>query len=436
MKHTHKYTLLGNYIRPFDVAFGILFKILTFGRRLEKKKTTSNTLLIYSPNIGGHRMMYIEQFVRWADKHYQQIVIAYAGVSLEAKLLKIENYKITDFSDNKKISYHEIPLVEASRKTLVDLNKQYMPELTLLIDGDRQRRVLKWLEFGFDSLSYGKVAGLFIHTDFASNHLRGPRHRIRQSLFYSSYLKRSRLLDYGLFSDDVFFAYLKENCTAQEMEKFIHFNEISMPEKKNGVIPIGFSKMKEIILEFIADVEPYNILLIWGDLENRKGYDWILRLACEEKEFKVIRLGRTKPQFELVWGDVVKKETLYNDWRLLEFDSFMPDEMMSFIFKKIAFLPMPYHDFFRTSGVMHQALLGGLPVVVPALGVMGFRTESYNLGSVFKAGDYEDFRAATMEMRNQLKNVPESFADALQNYKEKKGDDLFARICARLFQGN
>jgi glycosyltransferase involved in cell wall biosynthesis len=75
-------------------------------------------------------------------------------------------------------------------------------------------------------------------------------------------------------------------------------------------------------------------------------------------------------------------------------DRFVPDEEVGELFAASALAVLPYTSFAAQSGVLHDALAHGLPVVVTDVGSLGESVRGWGIGAVAPAGDAGALAAA------------------------------------------
>jgi len=99
-------------------------------------------------------------------------------------------------------------------------------------------------------------------------------------------------------------------------------------------------------------------------------------------------------------------------------DRFIEDEEAALLFKSSSLVVLPYSSFAAQSGVLHDALAQGLPVVVTDVGALGQSVRSWGIGQVVPPDDsgaladaireiltpnrYEEARRAVERVRSDL----------------------------------
>lgn len=88
-------------------------------------------------------------------------------------------------------------------------------------------------------------------------------------------------------------------------------------------------------------------------------------------------------------------------------DRFVEDDEMVRLFDQSSLVVLPYTSFTAQSGVLHDALAHGLPVVATDVGALGESVRSWDIGQVVPPNDYAALAAAIRQML-----TPERYAQA------------------------
>ncbi len=81
-------------------------------------------------------------------------------------------------------------------------------------------------------------------------------------------------------------------------------------------------------------------------------------------------------------------------------DRFVDDDEMVRLFERSSLVVLPYTSFAAQSGVLHDALAHGLPVVVTEVGALGESVRSWGIGQVVPPNDDAALAAAIRQMLN------------------------------------
>jgi hypothetical protein len=132
-----------------------------------------------------------------------------------------------------------------------------------------------------------------------------------------------------------------------------------------------YTRVKSQYQDFLEKNRGKHVLLMFGDLESRKGYDLLLQLAARDPGCVCVRFGRTKGDYTATWAAILGKEKLLLEDRLFEVDTYIESqELIDFIFSTVRFMILPYKKYYRTSGVLIDVLRRGLPVLTSDKGAM------------------------------------------------------------------
>ena len=142
---------------------------------------------------------------------------------------------------------------------------------------------------------------------------------------------------------------------------------------------------------------------MFGDLETRKGFDMLLRLAASQPDTVCVRFGRTKTSYSSNLDTIQNKEKLLFENRIFELDMFVESrDLIDFIFTTVNFIILPYKRYFRSSGVLIDVLRRGLPVMTSQNGVMGYVVKKYGVGRVFKDGNSKSLEMEYLKFKENL----------------------------------
>jgi glycosyltransferase involved in cell wall biosynthesis len=188
-----------------------------------------------------------------------------------------------------------------------------------------------------------------------------------------------------------------------------------------------YARVKSQYLDFLERNKSKHVLLMFGDLESRKGYDLLLQLAARDPGCVCVRFGRTKGDYTATWAAILGKEKLMVEDRLFELDTYVESqELIDFIFSTVRFMILPYRQYYRTSGVLIDVLRRGLPVLTSDKGAMARIVRYYRVGRVFPDGNLQElqkeFSGFKEDYKNYLKNIEKFNID----YSEKKCEEILS----------
>lgn len=376
--------------------------------------------LIYSAGFDGHRQVYV--FVLSHILSELKFNIFIAG-NLREKIttsLYIEKLQKDDSVTMIDTSSYEQGGLEISTIEVIELQNKYNIELTVFAEADHH---ISLFNEQINSKSYrlhGKTIGIFLRPFYYYekfsflDKLRYIKHfRTRwksdDRLFHGFLLKHFSLLDSALYIDDNFVAH--HPSTQWLPDVFQQFAE-TLVKNEYSEQRIWIEKLND----FIEKNKDLFIFLYFGTAQKRRGYDLLLKLAIEQNGcFIHCGLRDDREKFD---HDVNEfRKILGEKNRIMETDQYISDPIcIEYFFKSVSHLVLPYRNFFGSSGVMLQALSYGIPVLVPDVGVIGYRTKKHNLGLTYK-GDVNSLIGQFAKFKEISKD---SFTDSIALYMNQQ----------------
>lgn len=412
-------------------------------KRLNKKRfkeprihVDSRNVLIYCPNIGGHRPIYAAKFIDHYLMRGFDVYFVYCGLITSGKnrvYSKIESSFLNVFKDNER--FHDVCVLGKITKDtdelsfVVDLQKKCIAFLTIFIDGDAMTNTFyRQVRHGAPRL-IGRNHAVFILLDFPYRDMRlnclwkepDKREQVMPLIFHRCRFKYLDLLDGALVSDENLFSQLKPTKHLK-LGDVIHFEA---PPDEDTRRKLFFKKVMKDYDEFLANNAGKDIILHFGENELRKGFDFLLRLVAEDPDLVLVRAGRTKPSWKISWDSILMKEQLMIEGRLFEVDMFIDSqEFIAKLFSSIKYFLFAYKNHFRTSILMTMVLSYGKPVMVPSLGLMKTRVERNKVGRVYQHKNYASFR----EEFTNLRDEHETYHENIKKYHDNEfSDEAWAR---------
>jgi glycosyltransferase involved in cell wall biosynthesis len=104
-------------------------------------------------------------------------------------------------------------------------------------------------------------------------------------------------------------------------------------------------------------------------------------------------------------------------------DHFVSDAEATDLFETCSLVVLPYTSFASQSGVLHQALAHGRPVVVSEVGALGESVRTWRVGAVVPPGDAKALAGAITRMLQ-----PESYRAAAAASVKVRGDLTWASM--------
>ena len=372
-------------------------------------------LLLYCPNTAGHRLSYAARLLPFYLDAGYEVVFAYKGPRLyeggRKSFLEQDPALLEAFTRSEGV--HLLPLLDPLRTwrselaTIVQLQREHEISLTVFVDGDElTRSFLCQLLPGTPRLLGSNYAVIvfsefFYLGDVPWRTFLGPEYRryLQHGLFIKYVFRYADVLDGAFYAD--------ENVIEDlQCPKLIHVPELGHSDVAGPESPEGL-RQKEAVAgpyrDFLNAHSGRQIILAFGDLEPRKGFEMLLRLCAEHDDLALVRVGRTKPNYQTEWDTISLKEQLALEGRIFEVDAYVTSqELIDSLFESVDYVLMPYVDFYRTSSIMIQALSYGKPVLVPDVGLMYERVRGHRLGLCFEHKNYESFAENYSELRESF----------------------------------
>ncbi len=170
---------------------------------------------------------------------------------------------------------------------------------------------------------------------------------------------------------------------------------------------------------YAADAAPSSIedrtsnrnLLFFGVIRRNKGLPVLLRAMEQLGDCTLTVAGAFE---EPRYRDEIKEQVDgLPTGRVVLIDRFVEDEEIAQLFSKSALAVLPYTTFAAQSGVLHDALAHGSPVVVSDVGTMGDSVRRWGIGKVVPPNDPQ---ALAHAIRGML--MPQNYADAVRAVEE------------------
>lgn len=368
-------------------------------------------LLLYCPDTGGHRLSYAARLLSFYLDAGCEIVFAYRGPVqyddgqksfLEQDPALLESFKKNDrvrlvpLSGNHGTSRSELAAI-------VQLQREHEIGVTVFVDGDELTRAFSCQLLPGTPRLQGINYAVIISSEFF--YLRDMPWRSFLKSEYRRYLQHGLfikyMIEYGDVLDGAFYA--DENVIENiGCAKLIHVPELGHAEVIAQESPEARRQNESITgpyQEFLNAHADRQIILTFGDLEPRKGLEMLLRLCAERDDLALVRVGRTKSNYQADRDSIAFKEQLEAEDRIFERDEYIiSQQLIDALFNSVDFVLLPYVHFYRTSSIMIQALSYGKPLLVPDRGLMYERVRKHHIGLWFEHQNYEGFVEKYLEI--------------------------------------
>lgn len=428
--------------------------------RKSVKQESAGSVLIYCADITGHRHLHAAYFTRFFLSRGYAVYFCYAGRPARLRSRGRFGYEsvrspyLEVFKGNPRAHFidicHELSAVKNELNFIVKLQRQLEPAVSLFIDGDALKlmflkQLLPWQKrlpgnnFCMTCLSEFlylpvrrfqalKELGLVIFFYFFNRHTF-----VHRVIFVEKFPLLNRLFFRWLCRFNLVTAAFSPDTRL--VEKLNHPRVLFLPEIITGDLEVKipgkessfYTRVKSQYQDFLERNRDKQVLLMFGDLEARKGYDLLLQLAVHDPGCVCARFGRTKAGYAPNWKAVLSKEKLMKEDRLFEIDTYIESqELMDFIFSTVRFMILPYKRYYRTSGVLIEVLRRGIPVLTSDRGVMAYLVKHYRVGRVFRDNNLPELQKAFVEFKenyNQYLNNTEKF-NAI--YSKKNTEEILS----------
>ncbi|MCP5104486.1 MAG: hypothetical protein GY950_13955, partial [bacterium] len=318
---------------------------------------------------------------------------------------------------------------------VVELQKKYNISLSLFIDGDSMMRTFLRQVFPGKPRLTGKNYAVFILIDFIYRNMnvkyllkdRKKRKLFPELMFHTYLLKYLNLIEGALVSDENLVQKVRSGKYLN-IKDVTHFKAAPI---KDEIKKAFFKNVMEEYDRFLAGHPGKDVILQFGELENRKGFNFNLRLVAENPGLVLVRAGRTKTSYRIAWPDILNKERLLIEERLFEVDIFIDSqELIDKLFKSVKYFLFAYQNHFRTSIMLPLALSYSKPVLVPNVGLLGTRVKNNEVGRVFNHMSYESYAKAFAQLRKEH----ESYHDNIHKYyNDEFSDESFNKFLDHFF---
>lgn len=374
--------------------------------------------LLFSPSFVGHRQVYIFVFVQILQKLGYTIYIA---GNFKTKLNS--TFYFDRFKDNENIfridtSTFDGDGVGIKIDEFIDLQNKYDIELTVFTEADSHIPLfVSQLKSGKKRLK-GKTVGIFLRPFYFYHKLSlidKARYVKRLHSFWDTDTRFFHevlnpffhLLNVSLHLDDFFVS--KHRRTVCLPDVFQQFAD-QLVKEENSSQRLWIQKLDE----FKNNNKGATMLLYFGAPQERRGYDVLLKLALDNNAC-FIHCGLRNDDTDYEYDVNKLREVLETQNRLFETNEYLTDpSTIEYFFKSVNHLILPYRDFLGSSGVMLQALGYNIPVLVPEVGIIGYRVKKYNLGFTFIKGSFEK------QFRSFLNTPKESFTKSIEEYMKSQ----------------
>lgn len=354
-------------------------------------------ILIYSPNIGGHRQVYCNVITHWALESKLDVILCIGNNWVKSKnTIRQDSPYIELYKKNENVHFISATLkspYKSDAEYLLDLENDLEPDMVFVVSGDEFNHSLHSIikHLILPKKHSSKWIGIFI----ACYCYLDSENWLKQKVQKFIMKQKVKHFEITYWLDEYFVSslYIRNAFWLPDISK--SFNVVT------NYRDTEYELLSSQINSFLENNNGKEVLLFFGRDFNRKGFDFIVELALDDDRFVVLRAGDSLESDENQ-KLITKMVKLENDGRLLNIAKFIENPVIvEKLFKATNFVPLPYRNHYSSSGVMLQAIEFQKPVIVPNIGLMGKRVIDNNVGIIYKHKDYNDFKKAVYKMQNE-----------------------------------
>ncbi len=380
-----------------------------------------SNILIFCPDLGGHRQNYVYVIANYFLKIGFCVIIGTNGRYLSDQ--SSDFALINQLASNNNIIFYPLSNIDCNFnsqnnlvKTVIDIEKKYSPILTFFPTADELIRSLKGLG-KVNSIKRPYRTGIFISITyfyipnfFKDKFLLIPK-RVLVWLF--NYIKQHIFFFYKVWGQLGLNSAITINPDFKRIspKKFKYMPDIYKPWSSG--IPNNIDEIDKICTaykSFIMYHPDKNVIMYFGGRTTRRGYEILLRLACDDENSVFVSAGRDADQ-TTISADIenLKRHLTYQD-RIWEVNiPFLPDnKLIDMLFESCKFVILPYNNFYGPSGLMIQACSYGKPVLVTNIGYLNSMVKKFKIGITYRANNYNDLYKQYNFMKLHWKNYVDS----------------------------
>lgn len=376
------------------------------------------SVLIYCPDLPGHRQIYCDvltDFFLWKGL---RVVLAIGGLQTQSGFEEYSSPYIEQYRGDPRVAIAALggeafgPSGAPSWHAIRSLQRDREVQWTFFVDGDALRSGASLIRtvLGRPRL-LGKNCAIFLDATFlyypipsrgssTLRFLRGlvwwSRMQLRESLFYRVILRRIWDFDVCFFPDGNFvqeFGY-KEYHYLPEIHRSFRFKDRDDSAHEDALRDYH---------GFLRANSGRDVVLYFGNAEQRKGYDSLLKLVHDHEDLVFVHCGRhaTAETYDYPVDEL--KEDIKESGRLFEFLNryVTSQKLIDELFSSCKFLLLPYRNHYKSSGILIQAVDHGKPVLVPDVGLMNSLLAENGIGSTYDHLCYDDFEAQFVTFRRE-----------------------------------
>lgn len=387
------------------------------------------TVLLYAPCLTGHPQVYCRVIGRALLNAGIRVVIA-SGTSADTWPVDWRDLRV--FEDESDVSlldtrsYSQSGDSHLAAEELRRLQRDHRCDATLFIEGDYFEEQFRRIATGDAPRLHGRICAIFANTcqwcpgeaPYSGNRepwigptMRRTFGRARDAIFrrkqsaryfYEAVLLRDRVVDEVI---------VKDERVGERFGGRVHW----MPEIYRVFDEAPAHRRMHDWDEFAAAIQNQirkagasNVLLYFGTGAWYKGYDYFLKLAELDDSTFALHAGapeRVEPSKPMAFDTHALRGTLRDQGRLFETRAYVDSaDLVDLLFDSIERF-VSTHRLTLSSGTVLQALEAGKPVLTPATGLVGWRTQQFGLGRTYQYCDAQDLALRWREFRETPRDL-------------------------------
>lgn len=407
-------------------------------------------VLIYSPDLSGHRQVYCDVITDILLELGAEVVLAIGGTTCGD--LKKWKY-VSHFTANPHVDIVDCCQFSSKQSNLlvveeiISFQKQHKIDVTLFADADHNRSELWRIGVGDAPRLMGRNIGIFGWTSGwypmediwtgakkeltwrqklgkLKRQVFQQQPRNSKEFFFQEVIGRRKVLDIALVKD--------ERVANDIGYPFLWFPDIykSFNVEETQDDQVEYESISVKYCDFLAKHSGYEVLLYFGKAQGYKGYDLMLKLAemddsaCFVHCGELYAEGRGEPDAQSI------RSKLSAQGRLFETQQYIHSQRLIDLFFSSTSRMVSTHRLTGSSGVMLQALDAGKPILVPNAGLLGYRMKGNNLGLTYEHGNIQDlFQQWKIFKRIPTDDYAESINAYMKMYSRESLTKLIKQCC-------
>jgi glycosyltransferase involved in cell wall biosynthesis len=196
---------------------------------------------------------------------------------------------------------------------------------------------------------------------------------------------------------------------------------------------VEYAEFRPAYDAFLLNQMGRNVLLYFGTSSAYRGYDTLLRLACHDPDTCFVHCGELRDDPKFKYDISFLRKELFQQGRLFETQRFIhSDSLIKYFFNSTQRIVSP-HRITGSSGTILQALDAGKPVLVPDIGLLGFRLNSGQFGMTYRYEDFSDL----IKQWQIFKTLPiEQYLENISNYIQRFSRGNLLNFFSNLLDNN